>query len=72
MSALLNRNDSGAFTVVHPLDDHPEQKCNDALLDQMKMSWPVRISLFALRGYLVAMVGLVVYRLLEITIFTHH
>jgi hypothetical protein len=36
------------------------------------MSRSVRISLFALRAYLIAMVGLVTYRLLEATAFAHH
>jgi hypothetical protein len=72
MSAFVTNYDHGAFTVVHPLDDQPEQKCSDESLAPMKMSGSVRTSLFVLRGYLIAMVGLVAYRLLEVTVFTHH
>jgi hypothetical protein len=72
MSTFVTHHDSVAFTVVHPLDDQPEQKCNDESLGSMKMRRSVRASLFILRGYLIAMVGLVAYRLLELTVFTHH
>ena len=60
------------FSVVHPLDDQPEQKCSDENLGPLEMSRSVRISLFVLRAYLIAMLALVVYRLLEVTVFTHH
>lgn len=66
MSALISHCDSEVFIVVHPLDDRPEQKCSDESLDPMKMSRSVRFSLFVLRAYLIAMVGLVIYRLLEL------
>ena len=72
MSAFVTHYGPGSFTVVHPLDDQPEQKCSNESLGPMKMKGSVRTSLFVLRGYLVAMVGLVVYRVLEVTILTHH
>ena len=72
MSSIVSNYDSGVFAVVHPLDDQPEQKYSDESLGPMKMGRSVRFSLFVLRAYLVAMVGLVVYRLLELTAFTHH
>ena len=72
MSAFVTHYGPGSFTVVHPLDDRPEQKCSDESLGPIKMNRSVRISLFTLRGYLIAMVGLVAYRLLELTVFTHH
>ena len=72
MSAYVTHYGAESFTVVHPLDDQPEQKCSDESLGPMKMSGSVRTSLFVLRGYLIAMVGLVAYRLLEVTVFTHH
>jgi hypothetical protein len=72
MSAFVTNYDPNAFLVVHPLDDQPEQKCSDENLGPIKMSRSVRISLFALRAYLVAMVGLVAYRLLEAKAFPHH
>ncbi len=67
MSAFVTNCDPDVFIVVHPLDDRPEQKCADKNLGPIKMSRTVRISLFVLRAYLVAMVGLVLYRVLEIT-----
>lgn len=72
MSTFVTHYDSEAFTVVHPLDDQPEQKCSHDSLGPLKMSGSVRTSLIILRGYLIAMVGLVAYRLLELTVFTHH
>lgn len=72
MSAYVSNCNPAHFIVVHPLDDQPEQKCSDENLGPMKMSRSVRISLFALRVYLLAMVGLVLYRLLEITAFAAH
>jgi hypothetical protein len=72
MSTLVTHYDPEAFTVIHPLEDLPEQKCSDETLGAMKMSRSVRISLFVLRAYLIAMVGLVVYRLFEVMAFTHY
>jgi hypothetical protein len=72
MSTFATNYDSATFRVVHPLDDRPEQKCTDENLGPMKMSRSVRISLFALRAYLIAMVALVFYRLLEITVSSAH
>ncbi|MHB8302057.1 MAG: hypothetical protein ACYDC6_04335 [Acidobacteriaceae bacterium] len=72
MSTFVTNYDPAAFIVVHPLDDRPEQKCSDENLGPMKMGRSVRISLFALRAYLIAMVGLVFYRVLEITAFAAH
>lgn len=54
------------FIVVHPLDDGPEQKMDIDHLGPMKMTGTVKICLFALRGYLVLMFGLVVFRVLQL------
>ncbi|MGC9293194.1 MAG: hypothetical protein ACP5EP_10830 [Acidobacteriaceae bacterium] len=72
MSTHATNYGPAAFLVVHPLDDQIEQKCSDENLGPMKMGRSVRISLFALRAYLIAMAGLVLYRLLEITAFAAH
>lgn len=54
------------FLVVHPLDDQPEQKIDVNQLGPMRMTGPVRLSLVALRAYLIGM-GLVVgWRVLEL------
>lgn len=53
------------FVVIHPLDDAPEQKVDTERLGRMPMTTSVRISLLALRVYLLIMVALVVYRVLD-------
>lgn len=50
------------FTVVHPLDDAPEAKCDPRGLGKMPMSGAVKLSLFSLRGYLIGMILMVGYR----------
>ncbi len=50
------------YYVVHPLYDEPEEKCDPAALGPMKLSKGERLSLYALRGYLVLMLGLAAYR----------
>jgi hypothetical protein len=54
------------FLVVHPLDDEPEQKLETKDLGRMRMTGAVKISLFALRGYLLLMMGLVLYHVLNL------
>ncbi len=59
------KNEKGdAFLVVHPLDDLPEEKRDVSALGRMPMTLSVRLSLIALRVYLILMIGLVVYRFL--------
>ncbi len=54
------------FTVVHPLDDAPEQKVDVAGLGPMPMTRTVRVCLLALRAYLLFMFGLLGYRVLQL------
>ncbi len=54
------------FRIVHPLNDEPEQKFDPDALGPMAMSRSVKTSLFLLRFYLIAMVVLVGYRVLEL------
>jgi hypothetical protein len=54
------------FYVVHPLDDVRERKIDMAGLGPMRMTRTVRVSLLALRGYLMLMLLLVVYHVLEL------
>jgi hypothetical protein len=54
------------FTVVHPLDDVAEEKVNTQHLGPMAMTRTVRVCLFALRGYLLLMFGLLGFRVLEL------
>lgn len=63
---LENTIDERDFLVIHPLDDVQEQKVDTEHLGPMRMTPAVRISLLALRGYLVLMMMLVLYRVLEL------
>lgn len=54
------------FFVVHPLDDVPEQKVDTDSLGPMPMTRTVKISLFALRGYLFVMCGLLFFRVVQL------
>jgi hypothetical protein len=50
------------YSVVHPLFDKKEKKCDVEGLGRMKMSACVKYALLSLRVYLILMAGLVVYR----------
>lgn len=63
---LDNTMDEGDFLVVHPLDDVQERKVETNHLGPMRMTPAVRISLLALRGYLVLMMLLVLYHVLDL------
>ncbi len=54
------------FAVVHPLDDVREKKVDTSVLGRMAMTWSVKISLMALRGYLVLMVLPVFYHVIDL------
>jgi hypothetical protein len=61
------------FVVVHPLDDVPEVKVDTENLGPMAMTRSVRISLLSLRAYLVLMMLLVFYHVLDLAgLFGHH
>lgn len=71
----VNLNDlpENHFIVVHPLDDIPEEKVDTEKLGPMPMTTSVKLSLMALRSYLVIMVGLVLYHVLDLAgLFGHH
>jgi hypothetical protein len=61
---LENTIDERDFLVVHPLDDVSEQKVETKHLGPMRMTPAVRISLLALRAYLVLMMLLLLYHVL--------
>jgi hypothetical protein len=63
---LENIIDEREFLVIHPLDDAPEQKVATGHLAAMRMTGAVRVSLLALRGYLVLMTVLVLYHVLDL------
>lgn len=54
------------FVVVHPLDDVPEEKVDTSVLAPMPMTASVKLSLMALRGYLVLMMLLVLYHVMDL------
>jgi hypothetical protein len=53
------------FRVVHPLDDVTEQKCSSEGLGPIRMTRAVRVSLWVLRGYLLAMTMMLVYHVVN-------
>ena len=54
------------YEVVHPLDDVAEQKVDTGNLGPMTMTPTVRACLFALRGYLFLMFGMLGFRVLQL------
>jgi hypothetical protein len=62
---LENTIDEREFLVI-PLDDVQEQKVETEHLGPMRMTPAVRISLLALRGYLVLIMLLVLYHVLDL------
>ncbi len=63
---LENVMEEREYRVIHPLDDVQEQKIETEYLGPMRMTPTVRISLLALRGYLVLMTVLVLYHVLDL------
>ena len=60
------------FVVIHPLDDVPETKVDMENLGPMSMTASVRVSLLTLRAYLVLMIVLVFYHVLDLAgLFGH-
>lgn len=59
--------------VVHPLFDSPEQKLDTDRLPPMVMTRSVKLSLMALRGYLILMTLMLAYHFLDLAgILGHH
>jgi len=54
------------YVVIHPLDDEPEQKVDTDALGPMAMTATVKWSLVSLRAYLVLMLLLVVFHVLQL------
>jgi hypothetical protein len=57
-------DDNKVYYVIHPLDDEPEEKRDPSTLGPMHLSKGEKLSLYALRGYLVLMLFLAGYRVL--------
>jgi hypothetical protein len=60
------------YIVIHPLDDLPEEKVNTDNLGPIPMTRTVRICLFALRGYLLLMCGLLFFRVAQLAGAIHN
>jgi hypothetical protein len=61
------------FLVVHPLDDVRETKIDTSTLGVMPMTASVKASLMALRGYLIVMMLLLLYHVLDLAgVFARH
>jgi hypothetical protein len=54
------------FVVIHPLDDVPETKVDTESLGPMAMTRSVRLALLSLRAYLVLMMLLLLYHVLDL------
>lgn len=63
----INNVSEDQFVVIHPLDDVREQKVDTASLGRISMTASVKISLMALRGYLVLMMLLVLYHVIDLS-----
>ena len=73
MDIDLNELPENHYVVVHPLDDLPEEKVDTETLGPMPMTISVKLSLLALRSYLVIVVLLVLYHVLDLAgLFGHH
>jgi hypothetical protein len=62
----MTQQERSFFEVLHPLDDQPEEKVDTQHLGPMQMTRTVRVCLFALRGYLLLMFGLLGFRVLQL------
>ena len=67
----LTQNNRPVFEVVHPLDTAPETKVDTEHLRPMRMTRAVRMSLLALRGYLLLMFALLAFRVLQLAGMIH-
>jgi len=73
MDVRLDAIPDNHYIVVHPLNDVPEEKIDTSQLGPMRMTTSVRLSLLSLRAYLVLMIGLVFYHVLDLAgLFGHH
>ena len=73
MTTAFTHIEQPVLYVIHPLDDAPEQKKSIEGLGYIHMSPSVKFSLYALRGYLLLIMVLALYRMLDLLhVFGHH
>ncbi len=66
-SAMQNcRQEQVIYAVIHPLDDVQEAKHDGHELGVMKLNLGAKVSLVALRVYLIAVLGLTVFRVISL------
>ena len=65
-STEVNDIPGNYFVVVHPLEDTPERKVDTSTLGTMPMTVSVKVSLMVLRGYLILMMLLVLYHVIDL------
>ena len=59
--------------VVHPLFDKPEEKVDTVDIPPMQLTRTVKVSLLALRAYLIVMAAMLAYHFLDLAgILGHH
>ena len=68
MSQLIKTIESepNYYLVIQPLDDIPEQKIDSDHLPPMEMTQGVRWSLISLRVYLIFMIALFMYHVIDL------
>ena len=71
MATMRNSYSPESFLVIHPLYDEPETKCESEGLGPIEMTGAVRTSLVILRGYLLAMGGMLLYHVLDLAGIFH-
>ncbi len=67
MASAVNTYNDQSFRVVHPLHDVPEKKCSSEGLGKIEMTRSVRVSLMILRGYLIGMMLMLGYHVVDLT-----
>jgi hypothetical protein len=71
MASVQNSFEPQFFSVIHPLNDVPEQKCSSEGLGRIRMTRAVRISLGVLRVYLIVMSLMLGYHVLDLAGVLH-
>lgn len=71
MATMQTSHSPECFRVIHPLHDALEAKCESEGLGPIEMTRAVRTSLVVLRGYLLAMGGMLLYHVLDLAGIFH-
>jgi hypothetical protein len=71
MASAQSSYETQYFSVIHPLNDVPEQKCSSEGLGQITMTPAVRVCLGVLRAYLIAMTLMLGYHVLDLAGILH-